>query len=51
MTARSHMSVPLVKETGHLQQNPYKNVPSNKGTPAHSCPPLYKKENSNLIWK
>jgi hypothetical protein len=26
----------------------YKIIPSNKATPGHSCPTIYKKENSNL---
>jgi len=34
------MSVPLVKETGNLQEKPMWQYPSNKWTAARSCPPL-----------
>jgi hypothetical protein len=42
---------PCQRNRPPAEKNPSKNIPLNKGTPMHSCPLLYKKENSNVIWK
>jgi len=41
----------LVKEIGSLQESPLEKYFSNKRTHSYSYRPLYKKENSSLLWK
>jgi hypothetical protein len=41
----------LVKKAGSLQGSTSEKYHSNKGTPAYSYLPLYKKENLGLLWK
>jgi hypothetical protein len=49
LTARSWISLPLSRKQDASGKNHVKI--SLTWTHAHSCPPLYKEENSNLIWK
>jgi hypothetical protein len=51
LTAHSWRSLPLSRKQAICRKSPFKNIPLNKGTPAHNCPLLYKKENWKLVWK
>jgi hypothetical protein len=50
LTARSWMSLLLSRKQATCRKSPCKNIPLNKGTPAHSCALLYKKENWKAVW-